>query len=522
MSVTQTPSNGAAWRRLAGTTLHERIQLLVAAFLVVLALSAVLSAAAVSTRDQVLAQAERYDAARQQTNELLTSYTDQEIGVHSYVVTQDDHFLDGYEDGRRRADRALTELRSLLEDEDPSLLAAVDQVEADAAEWERTAAQPEIEATAAGRRAMAAAIVASGTSIERFDTLRQGIEDLRAEIQATQAAADAQMGVARRRINAALVVSFTAGALLLLAISSAMQRWSTQPLKEITSAVREVTGGDLDRRIPAVGPRDIAELGGNAEQMRRRIVTELDGARRAEQALRSRGAIVNLLRQELSPTGRGLPAEMSVAAAFEPVKGVLAGDWYDVLLLDNGCVAMCLIDVSGHGQATGIFALQAKNLLLAGLRQELKPGDALSWLAKALGDTGDDFLTCFVALINPETGECQYASAGHLPTMVTQGSAVDELYPTGPLLGPLVGAWDTEVVQLSPGSVVVAYTDGITEARGPGEEEFGEERLRAVVAARAGEHPQNLISTCMDTVNDFSVGDPTDDVTIVAVRWLPR
>ena len=369
---------------------------------------------------------------------------------------------------------------------------------------------------------MAAAIVAAGTSIERFDTVRRGIEELRAQIQVAQAAADEQVAGARRRINHALIASFVAGALLLLIISAAMQRWSTQPLDEITAAVRDVTNGDLERRIPAVGPRDIAELGANAEQMRRRIVAELDSARRAEQALRSRGAIVNLLREELSPTRHELPPAISVAAAFEPVKGVLAGDWYDVLTLANGCVAMCLIDVSGHGQSTGIFALQAKNLLLAGLRQDLPPGDALAWLANALGDTGDDFLTCFVALIDPTSGACDYASAGHLPTLVTHASTVTALDPTGPLLGPLPGAWATERAQLQPGSLVVAYTDGITEARGKDDEEFGEERLRAVVAARAGEHPQNLVSTTMDAVSDFAAGEPSDDVTIVAVRWLPR
>ena len=503
-------------------TLHERIQLLVTAFLIVIALSAVLSAFAVGARDQALARAERYEAARQQTNALLTAYTDQEVGVHSYVVTQDEQFLEPYEAGRQRAADALEDLRLLLADEDPELLEAIDRVEADAAEWIRTAVQPEIEATAAGRTAMAAAIVAAGTSIERFDTLRRGIEQLRSEIQVAQAAADAQVTDARRRINLALVLSFISGALLLLIISAAMQRWSTQPLDEITRAVRDVTNGDLDRRIPAAGPRDIAELGANAEHMRRRIVAELDSARRAEQALRSRGAIVSLLREELSPTRRRLPPAISVAAAFEPVKGVLAGDWYDVLALENGCVAMCLIDVSGHGQSTGIFALQAKNLLLAGLRQDLAPGESLGWLANALGDTGDDFLTCFVALINPDDGQCSYASAGHLPTLLTRGTAVEELGPTGPLLGPLPGAWTTEQTQLEAASLVVAYTDGITEARGKGEEEFGDERLRAVVAARAGEHPQNLVSTTMDAVNDFSAGEPTDDVTIVAVRWLPR
>ena len=509
-------------RRRGGLTLHERIQLVVTAFLIVLAVSAALSAFAVGNRDQALAQAQRYTAARQQTNELLTAYIDQEVGVSSYVVTQDEQFLEPYADGRSRAEEALTQLRALLSGEDPRLLAAVEQVEAEADEWERVAVQPEIEATAAGRTAMAAAIVAAGTSVELFDTLRDGIESLRDEIEVAQAQADEQVTAARRAINLALLVSFVSGGLLLLVISGAMQRWSTQPLNEITGAVREVTKGDLNRRIPAVGPRDIAELGANAEHMRRRIVTELDSARRAEQALRSRGAIVSLLREELSPSGADLPPEIAVAAAFEPVKGVLAGDWYDVLRLDNGCIAMCLIDVSGHGQSTGIFALQAKNLLLAGLRQDLDPGEALGWLANALGDTGDSFLTSFVALINPEDGTCHYASAGHLPTLVTKGSKVESLYPTGPLLGPLPGAWATESTQLDPGSQVVAYTDGITEARGARDEEFGEDRLRAVVAARAGEHPQNLISTCMDAVNDFAAGEPSDDVTIVAVRWLPR
>lgn len=508
--------------RWAGLSLHDRVQLLVTAFLIILALSAVFGAFAVGARDRGLAQAERYDQARDQINVLLTAYIDQEMGVNSYVVTEDDTFLEPYEEGRRRAASAVAALRSLFTEDDPALLATLDDVEARAEAWTTMAAEPEIEATAAGRTAMAAAIVAAGTSTEAFDRLRSGIEDLRGEIQRAQMAADDELGVARRTINSALIVSFLSGAFLLLATSAAMQRWSTHPIAEISRAAREVAGGDLERRIPAVGPRDIAELGHDAEQMRRRIVAELDSARRAEQALRSQGAIVNLLRQELSPSGQTLPAEIATAGAFEPVKGVLAGDWYDLLSLDNGQVAMCLIDVSGHGQATGIFALQAKNLLLAGLRQELPPGEALAWLANALGDTGDDFLTAFIALIDPQDGSCRYASAGHLPALLTSDHALEELGPTGPLLGPLPGSWNTERAALVPGSLLVAYTDGITEARGPGDEEFGEERLRAVIAARAGEHPQTAVSTVMDTVHDFVQGEPGDDVTIVAVRWLPR
>jgi sigma-B regulation protein RsbU (phosphoserine phosphatase) len=231
---------------------------------------------------------------------------------------------------------------------------------------------------------------------------------------------------------------------------------------------------------------------------------------------------VSVLRSELGPSQDALPASLSMSAGFEPVKGVLAGDWYDVFSLADGEVAMCLIDVSGHGQSTGVFALQAKNLMLAGARQLLDPGAILSWMSQALGDTGDNFLTAFVARIDPESGACRWASAGHLPTLVATGGGITDLGPTGPLLGPLPGEWTTESTTLDPGAVLVAYTDGVTEARGPDKEEFGEERLRAVVAARAGEHPDNVISTCLDAVHDFAAGEANDDLTIVAVRWLPR
>ena len=143
-------------------------------------------------------------------------------------------------------------------------------------------------------------------------------------------------------------------------------------------------------------------------------------------------------------------------------------------------------------------------------------------MARALGDTGDNFLTCFIARINPDDGTCEYASAGHLPALVTGDHTVSELEPTGPLLGPLPGEWTTQRIQLEPAGQVIAYTDGVTEARGPDNEEFGEDRLRAVVAARSGEHPTNVIATCLDAVHDFAHGDPMDDLTIVAVRWLPR
>ena len=502
-------------------TLHERVQLLMIAFLVVLALTGVVSGVTVGRRDDLTAEVMRYTRARDLTHELYSAYVDQEAGVRGYVISSDESFLSPYERGMEQADADVAELRRVLAG-DAVAEETLDAVVATADRWQEEVAEPEIEAMRAGERERAAALVATGHGQRLFDDIRSDIRTLVEDIRGHERQVNAELGGARRQINIALGVAFASGVLLLWAVSTALERWSARPLAQISSAMRDVTDGDLDRRIPAVGPRDIAGLGSDAELMRRRIVAELDSARRAEQALRSQGAIVSVLREELGPSKGALPPSLSTAAGFEPVKGVLAGDWYDVLPLDDGTVALCLIDVSGHGQSTGVFALQAKNLMLAGVRQLLDPGAVLSWMARALGDTGDSFLTAFVARIDPETGTCDYASAGHLPALLTRDDGMVELDPTGPLLGPLAGDWDTVRIDLTPGSVLVVYTDGITEARNAAKEEFGEERLMAVVAARAGEHPTQVVSTCLDTVHDFASGDALDDLTIVAARWLPR
>lgn len=502
-------------------TLHERIQLLMAAFVVLLAVTGLVSAVTVGSRDDLVGQAARYNAARDQANQLLTDLVDQATAIQSYVITSDDRFLQPLEAGSNGVANSMAGLQSTLVG-DPAILDTLKDVEVAARTWRNETVEPQVKAVEEGRAEDVSNPAATQQAVQSFGEVRSQLMQLRDEVRARQDAVEVQLAAARRRINIALVVSFGTGVLLLFAINAALIRWSSRPLAQITTAMRDVTDGDLNRRIPSVGPRDVAALGEDAELMRRRIVTELDSARRAEQALRSQGAIVSVLREELGPSQQALPASLAMAAGFEPVMGVLAGDWYDVLCLDDGAVALCLIDVSGHGQSTGVFALQAKNLMLAGARQLLSPGAVLEWMARALGDTGDNFLTCFIARIDPEDGSCEYASAGHLPAFVTSEHRVDELGPTGPLLGPLPGSWTTEKVQLQPAGQVIVYTDGITEARGADNEEFGEDRLRAVVAARAGEHPTNVIATCMDAVHDFAQGDANDDLTIVAVRWLPR
>ncbi len=151
---------------------------------------------------------------------------------------------------------------------------------------------------------------------------------------------------------------------------------------------------------------------------------------------------------------------MTAAAAFEPAVGVLTGNWYDTVPLGEGQVGMVVIDVAGHGATSGVLALHAKHLLLPALHQGMEPGEALSWLAETLG-------------------------AGHPPVLLHRADGMVELGPTGPLVGPVPGSWDTDGFTMAAGDLMVAYTDGVVEARRGDGEEFGDRRLACLVAEHA-------------------------------------
>ncbi len=509
-------------------TLRQRIQILLAAFLVLLAINAVLALSGVGRRDQLVAESRRYDRARTDSTRLLAHYIDQETGQRGYVITADEEFLRPYELGRSQAAATEAELRRLLAP-DPELVTRLDRISRAGRQWQRLAAEPEIAAARQGRPRRAEALVASDRGHRLFERIRTELASLRSELQVAQENVNATLDAARGRLTNVLYSTFIAGVLLLAVTARFLERWIARPLDRISAAVRDVSEGRLDRGIPVVGPPDVARLGADAELMRRRIVSELDAARRAEQALRQRGPTVAALRSHLNPSYTQLPPGMQVASAYEPATGVLAGDWYDIVPLPGGAVALCLMDVSGHGPDSGIFALQAKNLLLAALRMPagtsigldrcLEPGAVLGWLSAALGDTGDQFLTLVLAYLHPD-GRCSYANAGHPPVLISDGSAARELGPTGPLLGPLPGEWETAAARLQAGDVLVAYTDGLAEARNPQRREFGSQRLADLIQAQAPNGPQAVVDACMDAVRSFAAGAVSDDLTLVAVARI--
>lgn len=253
--------------------------------------------------------------------------------------------------------------------------------------------------------------------------------------------------------------------------------------------------------------------------MRQRILADLNGARRAAEALRQHAPAVAALRRYLVPSALPTTRGVDVAVRLVAAEGLLAGDWYDVITLSDQRWRINIVDVAGHGPDAGVLALRTKTFLEAAYALELDMGATLGWLGDRLGDTGDQFLTAHVIEIDVANGTLHYASAGHPPMLLRppEGPPVD-LLPTGPLLGPLPGDWSTVTCSYETGALLVAYTDGLTEARNPAGEQYGIERLSAVIEAHRTRTADDIASATTDAVNEFAGPDTQDDITLVVIR----
>ena len=130
------------------------------------------------------------------------------------------------------------------------------------------------------------------------------------------------------------------------------------------------------------------------------------------------------------------------------------------------------------------------------------------------------FLTTFYGLLSPD-GTFTYCNAGHnAPLLVSQGT-VRRLETGGMVLGLFEHAsFDEETVRLQPGDVIVAFSDGVTEALNPAGDEYGDDRLVASVVAYRDKTPQEVLDGVLADVRVFC-GDATqsDDLTVVMVRY---
>jgi phosphoserine phosphatase RsbU/P len=251
------------------------------------------------------------------------------------------------------------------------------------------------------------------------------------------------------------------------------------------------------------------------EQERLAIVEE-DEHRHALE-LEQAAEIQRRLLPELPPEVPG--AEL--AGTNAPCRTV-GGDYYDFFPLPDGRVAVVIADVAGKGLPASLLmaSLQARVQVVLEEPDDLPRRMSRLDRMTARNCPRNRFVTMFLCVFDPQTGEMTYCNAGHNPPLLVRADgSVEPLSGGGLALGmfPDLG-YEERRCRMEPGDLLVLFSDGVTEASSPGGEEFGEERLAGLLTESRGRPAADVLECVSRALAEWSAGaPPTDDITAVAI-----
>jgi len=246
-----------------------------------------------------------------------------------------------------------------------------------------------------------------------------------------------------------------------------------------------------------------------AERERQRV--ELETARRIQSSILP----------DLPPRVAGI----DVSHAYLPASEV-GGDFYDVLALEDGRLAVAVGDVAGHGVSSGLVMSMAKSALAVQVTFNPDVAAVFRTLNRTIFQSARKRLlaTLCYAVIDARKLEMNYASAGHLyPYRVSAGGKVEPLESTAYPLG-VRGDLDIlpRLVDLAPGDTLFLLSDGVVEARPEGSEEmFGFERLEESLARHARRTVDGLRDGVLADLARFTSNAPREDDQTILVLRLP-
>src|SRR5258705_9006062 len=234
---------------------------------------------------------------------------------------------------------------------------------------------------------------------------------------------------------------------------------------------------------------------------RERMQSEADEARAVQQALLMK------------------PVPLVPGFAFETAwhpAGAVAGDWFDFIDLGDDRYGIALADVSGKGMPAALLMSATRAILRSLARIHPSPGQTLLHLDQTLAEDFPmgKFVTMIYAVLDARSREITVASAGHLNPLLINGTCSFLEIDTGLPLGLGAASYPEHKIKLEPGTKLLFYTDGITEAVNNDDEEYGPARLLDHFL-----QPDACIEGLLEEVQRFGQrSDRTDDATAVLIR----
>jgi serine phosphatase RsbU (regulator of sigma subunit)/DNA-binding response OmpR family regulator len=249
-----------------------------------------------------------------------------------------------------------------------------------------------------------------------------------------------------------------------------------------------------------------------------RLYKDSQEKRRIEEQL----IIAREMQQALLPAPNKELSYLRVCSQNLPCHEV-GGDYFDYFDIEEGRFCFAIGDVAGKGISAALLASVVQGIFSTQTFLDSPLTTIVSNLNRNLAKrgTGNRFVTSFFGILDAQ-GSCTYVNAGHNPPILVRcDGTMQELTAGGLVLGLFAEAhYDCETVKLNPGDHLVLFTDGVSEAFSAAGEEFGEDRIRALLKANAGLTAPDILARLRDAVLAFSANVPQhDDITIMAVGF---
>ena len=284
---------------------------------------------------------------------------------------------------------------------------------------------------------------------------------------------------------------------------------SGRELTYMLVVIHRIEGGKIAEQWG--GGTGLSELRGLGLEQAERVEQELRVARRIQQAT--------------------LPKEVpqlegwQIFPLYQPAREV-GGDFYDFHLLSEGRLGLAVGDATGKGVPAALVMSTTCGMLqlAAQALDSFSPGAVLAQVNETLFARipTNMFVTCFYAILDPESGLLSYANAGHDLPYLWRGGNAEELRARGMPLGLMPGmSYEEKEIVLEPSDNVLLYSDGLVEAHDPKGEMVGFPRLRALVDEQG--EKDSLGDFCLEELYSF-VGEgweQEDDITLLTLRRSP-
>ncbi|RME74886.1 MAG: HAMP domain-containing protein [Planctomycetota bacterium] len=316
------------------------------------------------------------------------------------------------------------------------------------------------------------------------------------------------------------------GIAVAIVLSIGMSMLLVRPLRQLVGDIEAVAEGDLEHRTVPCSSDEIGQVAHQFDEMTRSL-------RRARELEQQRQAIENELAIATEIQTKLLPERIPQIPGFDLFSFYLSarevgGDYYDFLVIDQTHLGLVVADVSGKGIPGAMVMTMVRSLLRLASHRESSPAETLRKVNRILARDirPGMFVTALYAVLDVHSHQLTVSSAGHSPLLHYRAASgtVQRVNPSGMALGFDKGRTfdDTiaeQTITLAPGDRILAYTDGVIEALDEEGEEFGLERLEALLVEFAALPSKDFTDTLVARLEEHrGSAEQSDDITITTLR----